>query len=170
MLGFPSGPESLISSIMHEYSLINDATRCSSEVVRNRRHSWEMKSGQKHRYICSRYVGRLNTQRAATRQDLKYIARTYMYNVRNNVTATAGKSHYNTTSTDPLPPSPLSPLHHPTHPLPRHGCTSQSNKSTMSFLLSSSMVSGSVLRYEFSNGFHPSCPPHTACRSRARRE
>ena len=44
MVGFPSGPESLISSIMQEYSLISDATRCRSEVVRKRRHSCEMKS------------------------------------------------------------------------------------------------------------------------------
>ena len=47
MVGFPSGPESLISSIMHEYSLISDATRCRSEVVRKRRHSCEMKSAWK---------------------------------------------------------------------------------------------------------------------------
>ena len=45
-----------------------------------------------------------------------------------------------------------------TRPIPRHGCTSQLNKSMMSFLFSSSMVSGRVLMYELSRGFHPSYP------------
>ena len=78
-----------------------------------------------------------------------------------------------TAPTDPIPPHTHKDGSTHTRPIPRHGCTSQLNKSMMSFLFSSSMVSGRVLMYELSSGFHPSCPVaqhSTAHQSTAREE